>query len=675
MSPGPDANPGAPAAPGATSVVTDSAALLDRWRQRYADRPHEERIRLLLLALEREQIVAVAYREDTLGGRINALGLPPEATALMRRALLWAWKDEQVHAEYVRGLLLSSRRPVPAAIVFGRQAVGTVSGWVTSVRHHEDPATAPMRTAAAGAVVLAGRLAGRISPELAAELRFRTLRRYLELNVALERTAELAYVRLAEVARHLGNDEEATTFARIALDEAGHGRAFTLLAGALTTGDRWAPHARVDDVALALVEVSPWFVAVGHRPGPRPDAKPATDGRAPTVESHPRPGLDAGAYTEGRLATRPGSGSGGGRPRPAHRAGGAPGGGLASGAPVVVHAMAGPNDDPTAITRTALDDADLAALVWSGARVAIRTSFMFGYDRRDRSNVAEPRLVAAVAAACRDAGATDVAVLEARTVYGHYFARRSVPEVAAYFGFADPGYRVVDIDDDLDPWEYERGVGRRTICRTWRDADVRIVVAKIRSDPTEHAHLCLATMEGSAGRHDETVHPGRVVDFRTATMMTLDAAPPDLAVVDGTGPVADGPFGVMGCRRPAQGRRVYAGRDALGVDVAVLDDLGLGDASRSPIVRTAAAWFGADLTPPEVVGDRGAPDGFRGPTPTAWHRVAAWFGYPVYVYLGGRGKRFVPQMDVAAFPPRGRVDGATRFTRWAGQRAFGLRPP
>lgn len=42
-----------------------------------------------------------------------------------------------------------------------------------------------------------------------------------------------------------------------------------------------------------------------------------------------------------------------------------------------------------------------------------------------------------------------------------------------------------------------------------------------------------------------------------------------------------------------------------------------------------------------------------GRTPTAWHRVAAWFGYPVYVYLGGREKRFVPQMDVAAFPPRG----------------------
>lgn len=83
----------------------------------------------------------------------------------------------------------------------------------------------------------------------------------------------------------------------------------------------------------------------------------------------------------------------------------------------------------------------------------------------------------------------------------------------------------------------------------------------------------------------------------------------------------------------------------------------------------------ADLGQPVVTGDRGAPDGFRGPAPTPAHRALAWLGYPVYVYLGGRGRRFTPRMDAAAFPPVGPVSPLTRATRWLAQVPFGLRPP
>ena len=79
-------------------------------------------------------------------------------------------------------------------------------------------------------------------------------------------------------------------------------------------------------------------------------------------------------------------------------------------------------------------------------------------------------------------------------------------------------------------------------------------------------------------------------------MMLLDVAPPDFAVVDAWAPVADGPFGVMGCRHPAEVRHVYAGADALAVDEAVLADLGVADpragtdrAPRAPLVRAPAA--------------------------------------------------------------------------------------
>ena len=63
-------------APGLDRVLDDEVlALLADWRERYEGRPHAERRRLLLLALEREQIVTIAYREDVLAERVDVLDL------------------------------------------------------------------------------------------------------------------------------------------------------------------------------------------------------------------------------------------------------------------------------------------------------------------------------------------------------------------------------------------------------------------------------------------------------------------------------------------------------------------------------------------------------------------------------------------------------------------------
>ena len=51
-----------------TILLEDVRALQERWRIQFTGRPDEERLRLLLLALEREQIVAVAYREEAVAG-------------------------------------------------------------------------------------------------------------------------------------------------------------------------------------------------------------------------------------------------------------------------------------------------------------------------------------------------------------------------------------------------------------------------------------------------------------------------------------------------------------------------------------------------------------------------------------------------------------------------------
>jgi hypothetical protein len=248
--------------------------------------------------------------------------------------------------------------------------------------------------------------------------------------------------------------------------------------------------------------------------------------------------------------------------------------------------------------------------------------------------------------------------------------------VASYFGFDSPAYRIVDIGEDLRLHPFDRGFVQKAITGTWLDSDLRIVMPKLRTDPTEFAHLSLSTLEGSTGAIDETFYAGRQVDFRSATMMLLDAAPPDFAVVDGWSPVAQGPFGVMGCRRPASVRHIYAGGDALAVDEAVLGDLGVADARRAPIVAQVYHWFGLQPTPLVVDGDRPPLAAtLRGAHASPLLRALGTISYPVYAYLSHRGELFVPAFDTETFPPLGPAGAGTRAVRWAAQRAFGLRAP
>ena len=602
-------------------LLEDVHVLLERWRREFSGRPEAERARLLLLALEREQIVAVAYREEAVAGRVAELDVGDDARALIRQTLMWIWKDEQLHSEFMRGLLLDSGGLASSLVVYGRQIQGALSGWTSATATNREAGSAPFRAGAASALVAVARALNRMPAALARELRYQTFRRYCALNVALEASAEFAYRRLVQVA---SSEEERVAFERIRGDEARHTAAFRLLTDVLTDDDRLVAGLSTERLAEHLSGISAWFVPAAQR------------------------AMSAGPRERRSFASR---------------------------APVVVRSGRTDADKVTALERC-LDRAGLDALASRASSVAIRASFMLGYDREDRSNVNDPELVDALARYLRRHGVRDVAVLEAPTVYDTLFANRSVASVASYFGFDSPSYRIVDISQDLRARTFDRGFVQKAISATWLDSDLRIVMPKLRTDPTEFAHLSLSTLEGSTGAIDDTFYAGRRVDFRSATMMLLDVAAPDFAIVDAWAPVADGPFGVMGCHRPAKIRHIYAGSDALAVDEVVLADLGIADARRAPIVAQAYHWFGLEPAPLTVDGARPPlGDQLRGAHASALLRGLGAVSYPIYMYLSNRGELFVPAMDTAAFPPTTRSGAATRWVRWLSQRAFGLRAP
>jgi uncharacterized protein (DUF362 family) len=636
------------------ALLEDVQQLLDRWGAAYADRPDLERQHLLLLALEREQIVAVAYREEAVADRVRALDVGDDVRDLIRQTLIWTWKDEQLHAEYLRGELLRTPGWFSTAVVYGRQVQGALSGWTSATSNLRDARAAPFRAGAAGALVVAAALTGQIPPVLRHELRYQTFHRYCQLNVGLEASAELAYRRLVELS---DDPVERRTVDRIRQDEARHTEAFRLLATALTDEDRLTDRHAGTDLVARMAAISIWFVPAQYRAtlatttdtGPHPtDPTDPTDPTGPTDPTDP-----TAARTP--ITTRP-------------RA-------FASRQRVAVGC--GVRDsDKQAVLEDCLNRAGLGERAKGAQRAAIRASFMLGYDRRDRSNINDPEMVSLVADYLHRHGVGDVALLEAPTVYAHGYAHRSVSEVASYFGFDSPAYRIVDISGDLRPYAYERGIVQHAISGTWLDADLRIVMPKLRTAPTDFAHLSLCTLEGTTGSIDETVYAGRRVDYRSATMMLLDVAPPDFSVIDGWAPVADGPFGVMGCHRPAGVRLVYAGPDALSVDEVVLHDMGLEDARQSPIIRMAYYWFG--LSPTTIPVDGSRPDlrhALRGAHASLPLRALGMMSDPVYVYLSSAGQLFVPAIDEISFPPLGPIGPVRRAVQWASQQAFGIRAP
>ena len=78
---------------------------LEGWREKYRDNPAREILHLLFLALEREAVVATSYRDQVVVRRLYSMPLSGEIRELIRHALIWAWKDEEMHAIYIRGVI------------------------------------------------------------------------------------------------------------------------------------------------------------------------------------------------------------------------------------------------------------------------------------------------------------------------------------------------------------------------------------------------------------------------------------------------------------------------------------------------------------------------------------------------------------------------------------------
>lgn len=572
---------------GTEGVYDEMVALLESWRPLPAE---QQIVKLWLLGLEREQIVAVAYAESRIAERLAKMPVDDAVREVVLHALRWAWRDEEMHAVYVRGVLKSRGPWVRALEATLARAQGSVAGWVSAVQQHHRWREAPVARAIAEGLELAAVAAGKVPEEARAALQFKTFRDFAAFNVDAERTAELAWHRMVELAAtpgvHVPPDDVAA-FARMAEDEARHAALFEVLYEAFDDADGLRAGVDADVLEARIAAIDPVMVAssspgVGH------------GGRVQVVQGT-------------QIAER------------------------------------------DAAFDALLADSGLLDRVRPGMRIAIKTVFMRGTHRDDPSPLVCPALLRRLAERLVERGGA-VSVIEAPNFLERFLLHREVHEVARYFDVQGP-FAIVDARADAVPCDYRRGTAQQSICRTWAEADLRVVFGKLASHPVDGAVLAIDALQGLGAPAERFLFAERRADRATSVLMVLDRHPPDFALLDAWEHVADGVAGVLGTAWPATPMRFYAGTDALAVDLVAARHLRLPLGASHPL-KQAIDWFG-DPRADTVIDGLDAPfDDWRGVYHTQGSSLLGLLAFPVFERGSGRGALFVPRADPAAFPPR-----------------------
>jgi len=471
------------------SIYQEFEKRLGEGRDRWADRPREEMLDLFLLALEREEIVAIGYRENAIARRLAGMPIPQDVREILRHSLVWAWKDEEMHAIYIRGAILRLGGPFLRLKAYARQLAGGIGGWASSVLMHARWREAPLSRALARTVTTIGALSGKVPAEVRSSLEYGSFRQFCEFNVDAEKTAWLCWHRIRSLAEH-DSALPATLvgdFARIELDEQRHGALFELFAAAFDEDDRIVPGQNAATLAAAIAGIGEEFLPRTLRSRASLDNPLGSGGRVDVVKGR-EPAEKRAAFQQ--LLERSD----------------------------LLRAL-----DARA-ARLGKQRADMT--------VAIKPTFMLGYHRKDRSNISDPAVVEQLARFLVENASGPVLVLEAPNIYAEFYRNRDVDSVAAYFAFASPWYQLVDASRDQAEHRFSRGMAQYTVSRGWKEADFRISLGKMRSHPVEIAYLTVGNVEWLGTRCDQFLFCERQAQRETAVMMLLDSCPPHFAILE-----------------------------------------------------------------------------------------------------------------------------------------------
>jgi uncharacterized protein (DUF362 family) len=240
--------------------------------------------------------------------------------------------------------------------------------------------------------------------------------------------------------------------------------------------------------------------------------------------------------------------------------------------------------------------------------VVIKPNFMFMHAKKDISTYTDPELVEALIDKIAERGFPNIAVVESQSTYGNYYRNREVLKVATYIGYStNKNYRIVDLTEEMVPYDFGGRLGKHFVGSTWRDADFRISFAKNKTHIFCHYTLTLKNIYGTLPMQDKLkeYHTKREYDWPTIEM--LKHFPVHFGLIDAIYS-ADGPLGVITDPKPNRTNSIIGGENLIAVDWVGAKKMGLNpdDPNVGRFLPLAVEAFGK----PELnwVGDRSVYD-------------------------------------------------------------------
>lgn len=210
----------------------------------------------------------------------------------------------------------------------------------------------------------------------------------------------------------------------------------------------------------------------------------------------------------------------------------------------------------------------------------------FAAFRLDSPAVVAIGLVEALIDLLAEEGWRDIAIVSTQDSAATWLENRGVATLADLLGYQymTPSGAAYDIVDLAETGDTAAG-----ICGYWRDAALRIVLAKCRTDQQDTVALCANTLLYALPRTDKDYHYRLRMEPSQALLPLLTTCPPQLAIVDAW-EIVHGSGGLQApVRLPAHA--IIAGDDVLAVDCATTLKMGA-DPLASPVLADLIGALG-----------------------------------------------------------------------------------
>lgn len=236
--------------------------------------------------------------------------------------------------------------------------------------------------------------------------------------------------------------------------------------------------------------------------------------------------------------------------------------------------------------------------------VVIKPNFMFMHSKKDISTYTDPALVEALIDKIAAKGFTNITIVEAQSTLGNYYKNREVVKVAEYIGYSTKkNYRIVDLTEEMVPYDYGGRLGKHFVGPTWRDADFRVSFAKNKTHVFCNYTLTLKNIYGTLPMQNKLKEYHTKREYDWPTIETLKHFHVHFGLIDGYCS-ADGQFGVIVDPTPNLTKTIIGGENLIAVDWVGSKKMGLNpdDPQIGRFLPLAVEAFGK----PEInwVGDR-----------------------------------------------------------------------